>query len=77
MSSGPRIPEGKPGKFSTRESKSVSRFLSRERTRARLTIGCRCELTAGCEAVGHESLKENGSEVSTTQVDGGGVASRA
>lgn len=38
------------------------------------TIGGGGELTAGCEAIGHETLEENRTEVGTTKVDGGGVS---
>ena len=38
------------------------------------TFSCRGELTTGGEAVCHETLEEDGVEVSASKVDGGGVA---
>ena len=38
------------------------------------TIGGCGQLTTGGEAVGHETLEEDGLEVGPSQVDGGGVS---
>ena len=41
------------------------------------TVSRRGELATGGEAVGHEALEEDGVQVRTAKVDGGGVSGRA
>ena len=41
------------------------------------TVGGGGKLTAGCEAVGHETLEEHWVQVGTTEIDGGGVTRRS
>jgi hypothetical protein len=84
MSSGPRIPPGKPGKFSTADSQK-----HRRRSGIRIdesgevwilatrTIGSCGQLTAGGKTVRHETFEKHRVEVSPSQVDGGGMSCRS
>jgi hypothetical protein len=65
MSSGPRIPVGNPGKFST-ESRIVNAIKYHGR---RLTV-CRCrKLTTSSESIRHKPFKKNGVQICASQVD--------
>ena len=81
MSSGPRIPPGKPGKFSTGDNQKHRRRSGRridesgeEWIIATRTIGGCGQLTASGKPVGHETLEKDRVEVGPGQVDGGGMS---
>jgi len=74
MSSGPRIPAGKPGKFST-GGEQYKQLISGELRF--LTIGSCRELTTGSKSVRHETLKHDRAQIGTSKIYGSGMSCRS